>query len=151
MSVLVLGMGNILKGDDGLGVYAIRRLAEENIEGAEFLEIGTSLSDCFFALEKHDHVVALDAVAAGGRPGSLYWLSKQDFVRARERRFTLHDGDLLDALELAQLRGFRPQLYVAGMEPLRWDEWSLELSAPVRAAFPAYLDMVRIRLHELKE
>ena len=151
VSILLLGMGNLLKGDDGLGVHAIRRLADERLEGAEFLELGTSLADCFFALERHDHVVALDAVTAGGKPGDLYWLSKEDFVRARDRRVTLHDGDLLDALELAQLRGFRPQLHVAGMEPLRWDEWSLELSSPVRAAFPAYLDMIRMHLHMLEE
>ena len=150
VSILVLGMGNVLKGDDGLGVCALRRLVDEGLEGAELLELGTSLADCCFALERHDHVVALDAVAGGGEPGDLYWLSKEDFVRARERRVTLHDGDLLEALELAQLRGFRPQLHVAGMEPLRWDEWSLELSAPVQAAFPAYLDMIRTRLHELE-
>ncbi len=114
--VLLLGMGNVLMGDDGLGVHALR---------------------------------ALDAVAAGEKPGSLYWLPRECFARARSGRLTLHDDDLLDALDLAALRGFRPTLHVAGMEPLCWQRWSLELSAPVRAAMPGYLDMICRRLGEL--
>ena len=151
MSVLVLGLGNILKGDDGLGVYALRTLVKEGIEGVDLLELGTSLSDCFSVLEGYDHVVALDAVAAGGEAGERYWLSRERFCRLRERRLTLHDGDLLDALDTAALRGYHPALHVAGMEPLRWDVWSMELSEPVRKAFPAYLDMIRSRVCTLQK
>ena len=151
MSILVLGMGNILRGDDGIGVHAMRRLAGERPEMADFLELGTSLADSFSVLERYDHVVALDAVSGGGAPGSLYWLSRENIVRLRKQRLTLHDGDLLASLDIANMRGFCPKLHVAGMEPLRVDEWTLELSAPVRAAFPAYLDMVRTCLHRLEE
>lgn len=151
MSILVLGMGNVLRGDDGIGVHAMRRLADEPPEGVHFLELGTSLADSFFVLERYAHVVALDAVAGGEAPGTLYWLSREDFAGLAEQRLSLHDGDLLEALDLAALRGFRPKLAVAGMEPLRVNDWSLELSAPVRAAFPAYLDMVRTHLAELAE
>ena len=149
MSVLLLGMGNILRGDDGLGVYALRKLAEEKIEGTDFLELGTSLSDCFFELENYDCIVALDAVVCGGEPGTPYWLSKEDFSQVRERRITLHDGDLLEALEMAALRGKRPVLHVAGMEPSNWTAWCTQLSEPVQRAFPVYLDMIRTRLYRL--
>ena len=80
-SVLVLGMGNVLKGDDGLGVHALRRLAGEGLKGADMLELGTSLADCFSLLEGYDVIVALDAVMAGGAPGSLYRLSRRELVR----------------------------------------------------------------------
>lgn len=150
-SVLILGMGNILRGDDGLGVYALRRLEEEGMEDADTLELGTSLADCFSVLEGYDRIVALDAVTAGEKPGSLYWLHREEFARARSGRMTLHDDDLLDALDLVRLRGRTPVLHVAGMEPLNWREWSMDLSAPVRAAFPAYLAMIRARVHELRE
>ena len=147
--VLLLGMGNVLMGDDGLGVHALRALEGRDLSGADRLELGTSLSDCFSVLEGYEHIVALDAVAAGEKPGSLYWLPRECFARARSGRLTLHDDDLLDALDLAALRGFRPTLHVAGMEPLCWQRWSLELSAPVRAAMPGYLDMICRRLGEL--
>ena len=149
MGILLIGMGNILKGDDGLGVHALRRLAEEGVEGAELLELGTSLSDCFSLLEGYECVIALDAVAAGGDPGSLYWLSEERFARMRGRGLSLHEGDLLDALDLAALRGRKPELRVAGMEPLEWGNWSMELSPPVLAAMPDYLAMIRTRLSEL--
>ena len=148
-SVLLLGMGNVLRGDDGLGVYALRRLAEEGLEGADTLELGTSLADCFSVLEGYAHIVALDAVVAGGSPGSLYWLPREAFEQALSGRLTLHGGDLLEALDIAALRGRHPVLHVAGMEPARWRAWSMDLSSPVRSAFPAYLDMVREKVPEL--
>lgn len=148
-SVLLLGMGNILMGDDGLGVHALRALEERELGGADRLELGTSLADCFFVLEDYKHVVALDAVAAGGAPGSLYWLSHEDFAGARSARLTLHDDDLLDALALAALRGRCPTLHVAGMEPLHWQNWSLALSEPVKESMPRYLNMVYRKLRAL--
>ena len=147
MGILVIGMGNILKGDDGLGVYALRRLAEEGVEGAELLELGTSLSDCFSLLEGYERVVALDAVYT--YIYCLYWLSEERFARMRGSSLSLHEGDLLDALDLAALRGRKPELRVAGMEPLEWGNWSMELSPPVLAAMPEYLVMIRTRLREM--
>ena len=126
--VLVLGVGNVLMGDDGLGVHALRALGEGDLCGADALELGTSLVDCFPELEGRRHVVALDAVEAGGLPGTLYWLDREQLIRARSGR---------------------PVLHVAGMEPFCTQNWSMELSDPVRAAFPAYLDMIRLRLRTL--
>ncbi len=149
VTVLVLGIGNILKGDDGLGVHALRLLEEEGLEGADLLEVGTSLVDAFSVVENYDHVVALDAVAAGGAPAALYWLPRERFVRARAGRMTLHDEDLLDALDLAELRGRHPVLHVAGMEPCQWNDWRIGLSAPVQQALPDYVAMVRCRVRRL--
>ena len=130
-------------------MHALLALEHEEL-GADMLELGTSLADCFPALEPYDIVVALDAVAAGGVPGSLYWLSREAFVRKREG-LSLHECDLLDALDVAALRGKRPVLHVAGMEPGDVTEWSMELTAPVRDAFPAYLAMVRKRVRDLAQ
>ncbi len=149
-SVLILGMGNVLKADDGMGVHAVRLLAEEPPRGADMLEIGTSLADCFFLLEGYDVVVALDAVHFGAEPGACCWLSRADLARA-EGGLSLHECDLLDALDLANLRGRHPVLYVAGMEPVDVTGWSMELSAPVRRNMPAYLAMVRARIRRMTE
>lgn len=151
MSILVIGMGNILKGDDGLGVYALRALAEDPPAGAELLELGTSLSDCFSVIEGYDVIVALDAVMAGGTPGSLYRLSRRELVRAGHGGLSLHECELLDALDLAALRGRHPVLHVAGMEPLNVTAWSMELSAPVRENMARYLTMIRNDVREFAE
>lgn len=149
MDILLLGMGNILKTDDGLGVHAVRRLAEEGLEGADLLELGASLVDSFFLLEAYDCIVALDAVHFGGKPGALCWLGREELARVGRAELSLHEGDLLDALDLAALRGKRPALYVAGMEPYDITSWGMELSSPVRAALSAYLAMVREKVHLL--
>ena len=150
-SILVLGVGNVLMGDDGLGVHALRRLEGRELCGADALELGTSLADCFSLLEGYEHIVALDAVVAGHAPGSLYWLSREDFVRVRSARHTLHDDDLLDALDLAALRGRHPVLHVAGMEPESWRQWSLKLSGTVERSMPGYLRLIRASVRQLAE
>ena len=150
-SILVIGVGNMLMGDDGLGVHALQRLEGRGLYGAETLELGTSLADCFSEIERYDHLVALDAVVAGGAPGSLYWLSREAFVRVRSDRLTLHDDDLLAALDLAAMRGYRPVLHVAGMEPESWRSWSLQLSESVERSMPAYLEFICAHVRSLAE
>ena len=150
MGILVIGMGNILKGDDGLGVYALRRLAEEGVEGAELLEARHLAVGLLFPCWRATSAWSLwTPVSAGGEPGSLYWLSEERFARMRGSSLSLHEGDLLDALDLAALRGRKPELRVAGMEPHEWGNWSMELSPPVLAAMPEYLVMIRTRLREM--
>lgn len=144
-------MGNVLMGDDGLGVHALRRLAGKGLTGVDMLELGTSLADCFSLLEGYDVIVALDAVMAGGAPGSLYRLSRRELVRAERGGLSLHECELLDALDLAALRGRHPLLHVAGMEPLNVTAWSMELSAPVRENMARYLTMIRNDVREFAE
>ena len=143
MTVLVLGIGNVLRKDDGLGVHAARALQEEAWTGVEVLELGTSVQDCFSLLERYDHLVVLDAVVMGQEPGTFRWLSESQIIHEEKVLFSPHDLDLFEALDMAELRGKRPSLHVAGMEPEDYTSWGLECSARVRGMFPGYLAMVR--------
>ena len=119
MKLLVLGIGNMLLTDDGVGVFAARALMEEAWpEGVDVREGGTFTQDIFYSFAGYSHLLVLDVVHAGGAPGTLYRLNEDDLVKDQKQRLSIHDIDLLDSLRMAELY-FKKRLHmrVIGMEP----------------------------------
>ena len=97
MKLLVLGIGNMLLTDDGVGVFAARALMEEAWpEGVDVREGGTFTQDIFYSFAGYSHLLVLDVVHAGGAPGTLYRLNEDDLVKDQKQRLSIHDIDLLD-------------------------------------------------------
>ena len=103
------------------------------------LEIGTAVLDSLDAIESAEVILALDAIQAGGAPGTIY---RQDpATRTQVSLGSSHEIDLFDAVAMIQdLR--RPSVIAVGIEPACID-YGIELSEPVRAAFPDYLRIIR--------
>ena len=141
--VLVMGIGNLLLTDDGVGVHAAQTLAGESWpENITIMEAGTFTQDVFYLFKGFAHVLILDIVHGHAGPGTVYRLSESQLVDNEKQRLSIHDIDLLDSLRMAEmLHGSRPRLTV--MEPADYTSWSMELSPAVRERFPAYLDEVR--------
>ncbi|MBE0583899.1 MAG: hydrogenase maturation protease, partial [Desulfofustis sp.] len=73
MHILVLGLGNELFGDDGVGVHAVRRLQRETLPGrVTILEVGTAILDALPEMEQADRIIVLDAMKSEEPPGSIY-------------------------------------------------------------------------------
>lgn len=140
MRTLVLGLGNLLLADEGVGVHAARALMEETLLGATVLDVGTAILDALPALEKAERLVVVDAVQAGKEPGTVYRMTLDDFAR-KDCIASMHGFDLPRALALSG-RIDPPEVIVVGVEPALID-WSLALSPPVARALPLVLDLVR--------
>jgi hydrogenase maturation protease len=138
--VLVLGFGNVLLQDDGVGVHAARALIANPPAGCTPVEVGISLLGVVDLIEEAGAVVALDAVAAGQPPGTVV-----RFELGRERRPlitpALHDVGLTGVLRLIPPEA-RPQIVVLGIEPAAIGV-GVELSPQVAAALPKLLDAAR--------
>lgn len=144
MKTLVLGLGNLLLGDEGVGVHAARALLEEGCpDGTTILDVGTAILDAIPAIEVADRIIVVDAVKADGEPGSVYKMPLSDFMRAPVIA-SMHGFDLSRVLALAG-RIEPPEVVVIGVEPAVID-WSMELSPRVAASFPFVLDAIR---HEM--
>ena len=132
-NILVLGIGNLLLTDDGVGVHAVRQLLEEVWPpSVKLLDAGTFTQDIFYLFEGYEE------------PGTLYLLNEEQLVRDESRRLSIHDIDLLDSLDMAErLHGKRPRLVIIGMEPQDFTSWSMELSPAVQENFPAFLELAR--------
>ena len=79
----------------------------------------------------------------------MYRFTEENLRDNYEQRLSLHDIDLLDSLKMAELLGNKPELMVIGIEPLTISEWSMELSAPVKAKYPKFLEAARREIRAL--
>lgn len=144
--LLVLGVGNLLLTDEGVGIHAVQDLAaEKEWEQADvaFLDGATFTQDIFYIFQEYEKVLVLDAVKGGQEPGTVYRFTESSLRSNEKQRLSLHDIDLLDSLQMAQLLGNRPELLVIGMEPVTISEWSMEMTPPVKAAYPKFLEAAR--------
>lgn len=148
--LLVLGVGNILMQDEGIGVHAINefRKGKEDWKDVDFIDGGTFTQDIFYLFEAYENVLVLDIVRANQVPGTIFSLEETQLRKDKKQMLSLHDIDLLDSLGMAQMRGHRPYVRVVGIEPATVD-WGTELTPPLAAALPDYLRIVRKHMNEI--
>lgn len=148
--ILILGVGNILFTDEGIGVRSLEWLQEhyafpENVTLVDGGTLGIGLMD---ALLQCDRVYVLDAVLGGGEPGSIYRLTDNDLRKSMSFRDSLHQTDLVDTLIYCDILGHRPEGVVFGMEPFDYNTMELGLSPVCAEAVPA---LARKLVDELRE
>ena len=139
-AIVVAGMGNLLMRDDGVGIHAVRAIENNPPSGVRVLDVGTAILHALPLLEGARRVLVIDAVRAGGPPGSVYFLDSRD-ADLRNRASSIHSWGLLEALKLMG-RGESPEIYVLGVEPAEVD-YGMELSPAVKAALNDVTGMVR--------
>jgi len=132
--IVILGIGNLLMSDDGVGVHAARALAADPSLGAEAVDAGTDVLSTLPYLEQATHALILDAVCGGGAPGTLYCL-REDDLSLRNAPESAHAVGLLAARRLLPPGAPWPEVRIVGVEPERLG-YGLDLSPAVAAALP---------------
>ena len=142
--LLVLGLGNLLCGDDGVGVAAVSAVSQrfEVPDGVRLLDGGTLGLSLLGWLAEADDIVLVDAIRHGGAPGSLVRLEGDEVEHAARERLSVHQigvADLLDSLRL--LDAWPRRLSLLGLEP---EDLGLGISRSraVERALPALVDAV---------
>jgi hydrogenase maturation protease len=140
MSVLILGIGNLLLGDEGVGVHAVRSLAQSTLpEGVQAVEAGTAFLEVLPLLESADAIVVVDAMEGGGAPGSVYRVPF-DECKHPELLASLHGFDLSRVLYMAG-NARKPEVVVFGVEPEKI-EWGMDLSPVVQRSVPKLCELI---------
>ena len=120
--VLVIGLGNPLMADDGLGLVALERLRQEwrLPASVHLVDGGTWGMNLLPLIEDVERVVFLDAIDAGHSPGALIELERKDLPRFFARMLSSHQIDLREVLAVAEFRGtLPPHLVAIGLQPRR--------------------------------
>jgi hydrogenase maturation protease len=152
--ILVLGLGNILLHDDGLGPNLLGELGKhyQHNENLEFMDGGTQGLALLGRIEARRALVILDAVATGHEPGSVCVLEGQEVIRfAMNRASSAHEGNAGELLATAAFLGELPdKCYIIGVEPKDLDT-GMGLSRDVHKSLKAALKKAQHVLDGLLE
>lgn len=145
---VVLGMGNMLLKDEGIGVHVAHALQEAPLPGNMELEIldGGTLPDMVAAIGEVDKLVIVDAVKGGDEPGAIYRFRPEDIRMGNEMLTSLHQMNLLEELWLTERFGQKPgEVVIIGVEP---EDMSLglELSEKLQQRVPQIIKIVLAEL-----
>ncbi|MFZ5512870.1 MAG: HyaD/HybD family hydrogenase maturation endopeptidase [Pseudomonadota bacterium] len=144
MRIVVLGIGNILLSDEGVGVRAIEALREQWLLPAEVevIDGGTSGMELLEDLSRADLLVVTDAVKAGRPPGSIVRIAGGDVPVFFRAKLSPHQVGLSDVLADLEFLGEPPrETVIFGVQPLSL-ETRLGLSPEVAACVPKVVEMI---------
>jgi hydrogenase maturation protease len=142
--ILVLGIGNLIMSDDGVGVKVVQRLQREYCftESVEILDGGTLGLDLLPKLEGIDCLIVVDAVETGEIPGTCVRLTGQELPIALETKVSPHQMGLKDLLSVAELLGHAPrEMVLIGVQPSSI-EMDTELTPEIEVKVEVLLDNI---------
>lgn len=144
-AIIVGGLGNPLMTDEGVGLYVIRELAarSENLSHVDFIELGTSPMNVVHAIAGRQKAILVDCAYMDEPAGTIRRFTPDDVASSKEMaHFSLHEGDLLDALKLSQVLGECPgEIVIFGIQPESM-EFGDSLSPALQEQLEKYVEVV---------
>jgi hydrogenase maturation protease len=141
--VIVLGVGNLLLSDEGLGVHVAKKLMEMELPpGVQVVEGGTDGFRLMNVVTEADRLIIVDAVKGGEAPGSIYRFDIKDAPTYPDAyKTSVHQIGILEVVHLSELVGKTPETVIIGVEPRSLD-MGMELSPEVEAKLPRIIELV---------
>jgi hydrogenase maturation protease len=119
--IIVGGLGNPLLTDEGIGIHLIEKLtARTDIPAdVEIIDLGTSLMNVVHVISGREKAILIDCARMGEPPGTIRRFIPEDVSSKKKLpRFSLHEGDLMDALALSKSLGEYPkEVVIFGIQP----------------------------------
>ena len=148
MKTAIIGMGNPLMSDEGIGVRVVARLQGTALsEAADVLDLGTSGISVLHEFEGREKVIFVDCAMMGLEPGTIRRFTPDDVeTRKVQTGVSLHEGDLLSTIALARRLGTCPeQIVIFGIQP-KTVEFGEHLSPELAERLDDYTAEIRAEL-----
>ncbi len=142
-SILVMGIGNYLMGDEGIGVHVANRLMQEELPyEIDIVDGGTGGFHLLEYFEQHEKVILVDATLDGNTPGTIR-LIKPKFAQDFPPAMSTHDIGLKDMVCALQVLGKMPEihLFVVSIESIQ--QQGITLTNEVEAIIPGLIDRIK--------
>jgi hydrogenase maturation protease len=137
-SIAIVGVGNTLMQDDGVGVWAVRTLTEQYVfpSTVQLIEGGVLGLQLLYELRRVQQLLIIDAMNGGGTPGTVYWLDAERLPKDRGVSMSLHEVGLAEVLSVGELLDWRPRVRILGVQPQEVRSPGLKLTPVLQAALP---------------
>jgi hydrogenase maturation protease len=142
--ILILGVGNLLLSDEGVGVHIARTLMEMDFPPqVRVVEGGTDGFGLMHILLEAERLILVDAIRGGGPPGSIYRFEIEDCPPFPDTyKTSVHQISILEVINLSGLIGSAPRTTIIGVEP-KCLEMGMDLSPEIEAKIPRVIQLVR--------
>lgn len=149
---IILGIGNLLNRDEGVGIHAVRALQQKNTAGDfEIVDGGTLGLNLLPLVEESSHLIVLDAIDRRQAPGTLIELARDEVPLFNTIKMSQHQLLFQEVLALAHVRGHLPEhLALLGIQPADLDI-GVELSSQVAQTLPQLIRRVEQIVQEWTE
>lgn len=152
-AVLIMGLGNYLMGDEGIGVRCIQRLSEEELpDNIDLLDGGTGGFLLLSYFESYGKIILVDATMDGNPPGTIS-LIRPNFASDYPPSLSVHDVGLKDMIEAVYMMDSVPEIYLFTVSIDEIRPMCLELNPEVEKAIPelakAVLDLADKLIHRV--
>ena len=140
--ILLLGVGNILYSDEGIGVHAAQYLEQHYSfsDNVTLMDGGVMGKLLMMPILECDRLIIMDAVLGDHAPGTMYRLEDDALRKSLGFRDSQHQVDLEDVLVNCGMLGNRPQAVVIGMEPADYLTMGMELTPACKEKLPAFIE-----------
>lgn len=142
--LVILGVGNILLKDEGVGVHTVNELKKLDLdEDIALIDGGTSGMDIISLIEA-EKVIVVDAIKADAKPGSIFKFKPEEINDASQKKInlSLHDVGLLQSIKLAELIGRKPDVTIFGIVPFDYSDLGLEITPELSEKVPRLMELV---------
>jgi hydrogenase maturation protease len=147
--ILVLGIGNILLGDEGFGVHAVRMLEKQTWpEHIRFLDGGTGGFHLLSVFQQYKKIILIDAALDGNTPGCVTLL-KPRYANDFPQTLSAHDIGLKDLVQSSALLGFLPEIFLVTISIDPQQPMSMELSHKVKLSMDRVDRMIKELIREM--
>lgn len=141
--ILVLGVGNSLLMDEGIGIHTLRELELQKLPSNVRLHDGWVAGiDLLDVIQAADKLIIIDAVDAQSEPGAVFRFEPHEVAEMiQKHKSSLHQVDLFETLKIAKFLDKCPETVVIGVQPKVID-WGLELTPELQAMIPKVIEIV---------
>jgi hydrogenase maturation protease len=140
--ILVLGIGNLLMNDEGVGIHVVSRLEKEGLQGADLMDGGTGGFHLLGFIQSYKTIIIVDASLDSHPPGHVRVLHPR-YARDFPKQLSAHEIGLKDLIDAAILLGNMPELHLVAISVKEFQDMGMELSDDVEAAIPEAIRCVR--------
>ncbi len=146
--ILVMGVGNTILKDEGVGVHVIREMMKLDLpEDVELVDGGTAAIDLLHLIEGRERMVVIDAMLSDDEePGAIFRLTPENIQPTFRGKTSLHQLGLKEVLDMADSIGDCPDTVIFSIVPESIGTFGEELTPTIKARVP---ELIRLVLEEL--
>lgn len=151
-SITILGIGNELLSDEGVGVHLAKFLEKENFpENVLITEGGTDGFGLLNIITDTDYLIVIDSLKGGSEPGTIYRFPIEDAPSCPDSfKTSVHQIGILEVLNLSELVGKTPETIVFGIEP-KTIAMGMGLSPEIQSTFPRMKELIFEEIKRIRE